>query len=332
MITMMSEQTMMLTQQSSHQEDSDIQSQTSEIHDLEDKVGFWTGWNIGFVAAAILIASGLFFTQYMLNKRAKSLAIKQSSLIQAKDRQLALDLTNKDLKITTANERASKADESAGKARQRAEELAVKQEELREKNLETETTLENEKKLRLELEKTLAPRRMGIIQDATGKNWAGLIPFSGLQVVMVRIPDFEAARAAGSIAFFIENAGWKVVGWETSTNPPDGVTIETFWRSKRTLLPTSEEFRNIRNEEDRVDKAGAALVDALKKADWQEVRATWATSETLPENTIRISVGFKPYPYFNPQWVKDLEEKFKRQKEEHDRKWNERLGRKPPEK
>jgi hypothetical protein len=99
------ENKMIATQQNSHQDNSEIQSLNSDIHDLGDKVGFWTTWNIVFVAAVVLIAAGVFFTQWMLNNRSKLLSEKQSALVQAKDRQLASDLQDKELKISQANER-----------------------------------------------------------------------------------------------------------------------------------------------------------------------------------------------------------------------------------
>jgi hypothetical protein len=101
---------------------------------------------------------------------------------------------------------------------------------LREQNLATETKLEDERGIRLELEKSLAPRALGFqFGPGAQTNFDELKPFSGLQVLVEILPDAEAMRAGSSVLALLKNAGWNVV--KVSYNPElytgffDGVII-----------------------------------------------------------------------------------------------------------
>jgi hypothetical protein len=44
--------------------------------------------------------------------------------------------------------------------------------------------------------------------------------------------------------------------------------------------------------------------------DWK-ARVQTLPHETIPENMIKVTVGFKPNPFFDPEWVKQGEEKYR---------------------
>src|ERR1700681_4804173 len=74
-------------------------------------------------------------TTMMALKRAKQVGDAQSELIQAKDKQLAFDLGDRDVKIAQAQKEASEANERANKAQ---ESLALAEEHSAEANAKAE--------------------------------------------------------------------------------------------------------------------------------------------------------------------------------------------------
>lgn len=108
----------MMQQQSNITEDTiyseegkmpDIQALALRAQGLTQTVDFWNTAMIWAMVFTALAAIAVVVTTHMALHRAKQLAEVQDELIHAKDKQLAFDLKDKDLKIAEANERAAEA-------------------------------------------------------------------------------------------------------------------------------------------------------------------------------------------------------------------------------
>jgi len=279
---------------------------------------------------AALAASGLVVADVLLDEAGRLLSGTQDELGSLRDAKAREDSDNKELKIADANR-------LAGEANRRAEELAqenlrlkraidrsvaetlLREEELKAKNLATESKLEEELKTRLELEKSLTPRELPIILEGPKANFDSLRPFAEMQVIFDVLPDAEAVRAASNLRQILEMAGWKTAQFVPRADANigffDGVVIES--------LPSGAEMiQSMGNREQavswqRLDKAGEALEDFLSSYNW-EARATFRepNAPPIPANTIKIVVGFKPNPYFAPEWVKKAREESRKVREE----------------
>jgi hypothetical protein len=186
--------------------------------------------------------------------------------------------------------------------------------ELKQQNLITEAKLEDERKTRLELEKSLAPRVLVIRSDAQGRtNLDGMTPFAGIQAIIEYLPDPEVARTAQQIASAVVRTGWKVVGIvpkpDMNASFFDGVKV-TPYAKRGPDMPT--------REEDKQGKwclaAASSLVEVLRESGWQATIFP-AGKDELPFNTVKIRVGLKPNPYFSP--VKDIEERFGQEEDKY---------------
>lgn len=182
---------------------SEIQLLASQAQDLQTSFDFWNDWYVRFVALTVFLAGVVFFTQFMSVKKGKALSQAQSELIKTKDKQLSIDLTDKDLKIAEAGERASKADEMAGKANERSATLEKR-------NLELQTNLERERTERLKLEAQIAPRRLS--RDMQVTIAASLTPFAERSVMVKSYAsDVESAVLGKQIINLLKMAHINVV-------------------------------------------------------------------------------------------------------------------------
>jgi hypothetical protein len=106
--------------------------------------------------------------------------------------------------------------------------------ELRQQNLATESRLteanqklEAERRTRLEIEKEISPRAVMVISKDGKMNIDPLKPFAGTQVILESIPDAEPRRAAETLGYAVQAAGWKIVPSAPSDkNINDGVLVE----------------------------------------------------------------------------------------------------------
>jgi hypothetical protein len=189
---------------------------------------------------------------------------------------------------------------------------------------EKDAQLEAEKSKRLELEKTLAPRQIPlkiVLDEQT--NLDTLKPFKGINAIILTSRDVESGRAAANIGSLIDAAGWHVVTIESNSALNnwffDGVVVEPYSATQlgeaaRKL--SDEEFK----DEEQANGATKVLVEFLKSNDWQARSYLKPLSQLgpIPHKTIRISVGFKPAPYFDQtlKQIKEVEERFKKRDEE----------------
>ncbi len=169
----------------------EMESLISRVNDLQRSLDFWSTGNVWFVAATVMVAAALFFTQFMSVRRAKDLSRAQSELSEAKERQLVVDLKEKDERISEAGEKASAADQRAAEANERAAQLEMKAEKLHKENID--------------LEASLSPR---IFKDQGGAA-RNLAVFTPVNAVIEYFPDFECRRTAGQIAGTLAMARWR---------------------------------------------------------------------------------------------------------------------------
>jgi hypothetical protein len=177
------------------------------------------------------------------------------------------------------------------------------------------------------MEKSVAPRLVGKIPGNT--KYPALLAFSGMQAIVEYLPgDWETSRAAWSLINVLKSdeVGFKIIG--VSLNPEiraEGVTIFTCEPEMDiTSLPSpaivdrqelalafekqreADERRSL--EESRCRRAGIAISDFLESWGWLGVERRSTFPKELPLNTIKISIGYKPSPYFLPPEMKQMME------------------------
>jgi hypothetical protein len=292
--------------------DADIQRLTLEKNKRREAADSWDRWNIRFLFLAGLAATFLVVTAVGVSRSNRALINSSDELDKANAAKLAVDLASKDTEIANtktlvgaANEKAGIANQLAGEANERAGNANQRAEVLAKENLATEVKLEKEKRARLELEKSLAPRVLTIASYIDDRaTYASLRPFPDTKVLMYVLSDAEAQRAAGSIAALIQQAFWKIetvtITSDLNSGFYDGVVVSPPMR----ILPEYplEDKQNAA----RSGAAADALVAILKSQNW-EARAQPAEKAFEQDTkTLKIFVGFKPSPYFDPDWVKKL--------------------------
>jgi hypothetical protein len=133
--------------------------------------------------------------------------------------------------------------------------------------------------------------------------------FAGIRFIIECTPDWETRRAAGSIARVLDHAGWNLeLKTVVEKDLPDGVTIESY-RGPGTTVSEPEGQKALNDEGDGND-IKRELIAFLIANDWQAEAGSPERNE-LKVGEIRILVGFKPAPYFDPDFIKQFKEKMK---------------------
>jgi hypothetical protein len=236
---------------------------------------------------------------------------------QAKDTSNSAKTTASDALTTSrvANHEAQKASILSAKAGEIAASAAANARtalddagSARRQTLDTAAELKQEHDTRMELEKSVQPRNLLVIEDGKN-NFEPLVPFVGQKYLLEYVPDMEAFRAATRIFANVESAKWYLVK-RPSANPDayqsffDGVVVQYF-------IPKEDSVTRERSPADiaateRSEKAAEALVHVLTSHGWiaraqiggkANTRSDGATNP--PSDTLLITVGFKPSPYFD---------------------------------
>jgi hypothetical protein len=184
---------------------SQIHALTSRITDLERSASSWNNAYVVFVALTVLLAVGLFVTQFIAIRKGRQLVAAQSELLRLKDDELKKNLGEKDEKIAGLNlqaeslkveaERAKEGIATAQTAAARANADAAKASE---RAAEANRKAEEERLTRVKLEETLAPRLLAI--NVPGQlTLADFKLFSGTKVAIFVVPELESRRLAGQI-------------------------------------------------------------------------------------------------------------------------------------
>jgi hypothetical protein len=190
---------------------------------------------------------------------------------------------------------------------ERAKKLENETEGLKGQNIAAQRDLEAEKSKRLEMEKSLAPRGIGTFIDKDGKsNLDPLKEFAGQELSIWYMPqDFESKNAAQYLDFEIRQAGWKVreIRPDPSVDMPGNpVLIEVASGSRRPSNMTPREAQEQNLAEVRIRIAANTLAEYLSNEpnNWNGVRRSWDMTNSLERDALRIKIGPKPMPYFNP--------------------------------
>ena len=329
------------------EKESSIHSFKEDIARREQSIDRWNDWYIFFLFVTIVAGVGSLVTTRVAYKKGKyvegldsNVRVLQDSIAEERRQAFEIELQQKQLEIESAkglaaeaNQSAGTANDSAGKANAKAAALEKEAAQLKSANLATEVRLTaahaeiadvNAK--RLELERSLAPRTFG----ANGKiiNLDKLKEFAGINIVLRFLPDAESERAASVLIGVLQRED---VGWKMSASIPDPTKYVSFfdgvlvtWRptspeEMESLPPSSPgnerarmaRFREFSKESDRSSRAADELVDFLRANGW-EARSMPAGDNELPHNSVGITVGFKPNPYFDPKEIKEMNDKIEK--------------------
>jgi len=208
----------------------EIQALTERIRILNQATDWWNAMMVLALVLAAISAVAVVGTTMIALKRAKQVADAQSELIQAKDKQLDLDLGDKNVKIAQAgkdastanrdaaraNERATKAQESLALAEQHSAEANTKAEGFRldiakanERAASANETAERERLSRLQLEARLADR---IVTPEQKERIATGLRSIGRRTVDITIfgDALEIITFSGSILECFTKAEWSI--------------------------------------------------------------------------------------------------------------------------
>lgn len=206
-----------------------------------------------------------------------------------------------------------------GKAvnRQQAERIL----ELEKSNIAAHRELEGERRTRLEMEKSIAPRQLPFVRDGDKTNVDSLKPFSkDIGIALEVFPDGESDRAAQNLLWIAGQAGYRLQGYSqhSPVRAPlkhfysDGVIIATFARNAIWTGTPPMDDETVKRDVDISEAAAYAFIEFLVSNGWQARLGD--SSPEIPPNTIKIYVGFKPNPYFGVDdnlkqiWQKDKDQ------------------------
>jgi len=165
--------------------------------------------------------------------------VKTSTLTTEIMSSLTTDIKSAYSQASSATDRASELARENIKLRGEFEtktgKLNLNEQILRRQNLETTGQLERERKTRLELEASLAPRTLpykwvqGSANSGPTSNIDELLPFKGTTAELEIINDAEARRASSYLAFILQQSGWR-----TTEVPETGLNFAFIrWRRHR---------------------------------------------------------------------------------------------------
>jgi len=193
---------------------SEIELLTARAHELSASIAVWNNWYMVLVALTVLLAGGVFVTQFVASKKSTLLSGVQEALITEKDRIAKADSKDKDEKIADARKQAAESNKAAGLANEAAAKANQRAEEATEK-------AEQEKLARIKIERQFANRH---IPAAEWSKFAkSLSAFAGQKVVIDVFPvTFEHVVIAEEIRGILSNAHWNVPLVNRLTIPPAG--------------------------------------------------------------------------------------------------------------
>lgn len=194
-------------------------------------------------------------------------------------------------------------------------------EDLKKANIAAQRDLEAERIKRLNIEKSLEPRQILLIQGLGKSNTDPLKPFAGTQMIVRFLPEAEPERAAVNIVDLAQVAGWKLMSVDRrsdfNTGFWDGVVVEPY----AALNPLSKQSREDRADEERSHAAADALADFLCSNGWSARMYRGAKRGEIPKDSVIINVGFKTSPYFEQKRTEQIDEirrKFEEELKKHE--------------
>jgi hypothetical protein len=212
----------------------------------------------------------------------------------------ALHMSNEaNAAASNARTSAKTANEIAGDAKTSAQSAARAVE-----TIERNITEEHAK--RVELEQAVRPRTIDMITVDGESTVDALKPFKGWQATIKSISDWEARRAANSLADRFRNAGWSASTEVAEGNPEDFIdgVIVAQYQAPHNILATAEQDEAGYRLEDISRGTTKEVVAWLKANGWESI--VWAPSQhgELKPKEILIKVGYKPTGYFEDEVLK----------------------------
>jgi len=209
-----------------------------------------------------------------------------------------------------ASSRAERSATLANDAARRALDEDIKAEaetqRLHQQGQSLQATLNEEHRKRMELEKTVAPRLIWDVSVFVPPHGSistvdVLRKFAGMSVIIESIPDWEARRAAGNLAQLLKDAGLLIERTDVAEKDlPDGVTVDAYTPSDDPKK--REEYMRLADWHKSADAADE-IIAFLEANDWG-VKWGLSAPDELRIDEVRIRVGFKPAPYFQPAMAK----------------------------
>jgi hypothetical protein len=248
----------------------DIQSLNQSVRALNASIAFWNELMIFGLAIAAVAAVFVVIAARVIVNRAGQLSAAQNLLSAAKDRQLQVDLKEKDLEIGNLKLRSDVAELG----------IAAAQAEAAKANLRAE----QEKLERIKLEEDLSPRLFKNQQDAVKR----LSAFRGTSVALQYPLDPESKRTAEQIAFVLDGAGWKILPKiNTDPNPifREGITVGGAIEGGAGVVPVDAILDT--------HSPGVALMEELNKTGLDAHTVPGIPRET---GSVFVNVGIKPSP------------------------------------
>jgi len=235
---------------------SEIQSLTTEVNNLTASVNWWNTAIIVMMFVAALAAIGLVITQRIAFNKAERLSNAQTQLGIAKDKQLVLDLKEKDDLIAKANARGEEAKLEAAK-------------------------------LELKIIELKTPRRLTSAHNE--KIITSLGKFPGTHFELSH-SGHESLIFALDIESALSKAGWNVRSWPRqwlATQPPGKLFTVG-------IVPT--EGVDIHIYDPSLSNARDALVNTLRDAGFKRIQGNIfnVSPESPDRHVMRIHVGDKP--------------------------------------
>jgi hypothetical protein len=153
-------------------------------------------------------------------------------------------------------------------------------------NIDAQKALESERRTRLEIEESLAPRMLVSGSEAIRR----LQRSAGTKYVLEFLPDAETERLATQIAWILSLSDWEQLGSVRHFDTPirDGIAIESKPVEGKTPVSAAE---------------FAEFLEANGLQVWMASIEGPFRLDEIPAGAIRIRVGLKPNPYFEKKFA-----------------------------
>ena len=259
-----------------------------------------------FFAVAILAE----IAAYPYGQRNDELSANMIGSLSEKAKEALTDsrtaLTNSGTALTKSGEAVTNADlanDAAAKAEQKADSVEKQAKELERQLLAAGKQLETLRAKQGELVASLTPRPQLAISGPGLPSIAPLRQFAGTNVFLEYFPT-EVADI-GSLGGVLDTVRWPVTAHESPSIFWGGVTI---WTHLAPIEPRTERLPN--QDEERSHLAAKALCEFLTASGWDTRVQSGSRTESepthVPANAIRVWVGKKPQPFFDPDWMKEM--------------------------
>jgi len=223
---------------------SEMERLTARAHDLTSSIAHWNNGYMILVALTVLLAGGVFVTQFVASRRSKLLADVQELIIKEKDRIAGVDSAAKDERIADALKQAGESNKAAALANERAGIASEKAAALEVEALS----------LRMDLLRQGARENL-LVGKSREKLIASLKPFAGQSIevryglntfgMLQRVPEPASPDVRGLaeslIAVFTE-ARWSIpqAPLVSVLQGPDGITVQISPKASPSTVTAAE--------------------------------------------------------------------------------------------